>query len=263
MNNALLAFLLSLFAGLSTVVGSIIVIFAKKTSFRLLSFSLGFSGGVMVYISIADLLPESVHSFTSFMNEKQGGIMAVVLVAVGILGAVLIDMLVPDYESTHSMPKREIGGEIQQSKMLRIGIISTIAIMLHNFPEGVVTFMAGYHNIALGISVAVAIAFHNIPEGIAVSIPIYYGTGNRKKAFLYSVLSGLTEPLGAILAYFVLAPFLNDFMMGIIFALISGIMLYISFDELLPASHKYGHHGTAVLGVLAGVCFMAIGLILI
>jgi ZIP family zinc transporter len=114
----------------------------------------------------------------------------------------------------------------------------------------------------LGIAIAVAIAIHNIPEGIAVSIPMFYATGNKIKAFWYSFASGLAEPIGALVGITLLMPFMNDTVFGILFALVAGIMVYISLDELLPSAEKYGLHHLTIGGVIAGMGVMALSLLL-
>lgn len=133
-----------------------------------------------------------------------------------------------------------------------------LAIGLHNFPEGIATFMAGYEDITLGISIAVAIALHNIPEGIAVAMPIYFAIGSKSKAVKYTLLSGIAEPIGALLAFLVLRPFINDFVLGVIFCAVAGIMIYISIEELIPSSRQYGHDRAALVATLAGICLMSL-----
>jgi ZIP family zinc transporter len=143
-----------------------------------------------------------------------------------------------------------------------MGILSALAIAIHNFPEGLATFIGGLQDPALGMSIAAAVAIHNIPEGIAVSVPLYYATGSRKKAFGLSFLSGLSEPVGAIIGFFLLLPFFNDFIFGLLFAVVAGIMVFISLDELLPTAEKYGEHHLAMYGVVAGMAVMATSLVL-
>jgi ZIP family zinc transporter len=143
-----------------------------------------------------------------------------------------------------------------------MGLFSALAIAIHNFPEGLATFMGAINDPKLGISIAVAIAIHNIPEGIAVSVPVFFATGDKKKAFMYSFLSGLSEPVGALIGYFILRSFLNDALFGLVFAGVAGIMVYISLDELLPTAEKYGKHHIAITGLIAGMMVMAISLVL-
>jgi len=265
------AFALTLLAGLSTGVGGAIAFFAKKTNTRLLSIALGFSAGVMVYISFVEILPKSVETLTAEMGSV-GNWIGVLAFFGGILFIALIDKLVPEYENPHEMHKvKEMGGngltkESQKSKrLMRMGLFSAGAIALHNLPEGLATFIAALKDPQLGIAITVAIAIHNIPEGIAVSVPIFYATGSKKKAFIYSLLSGFAEPVGAIIGFlFIYLIFgLNDLVLGIVFAIVAGIMVYISFDELLPAAEEYGEHHFSILGLITGMAVMAFSLLIL
>ena len=148
------------------------------------------------------------------------------------------------------------------SSLMRMGIFTALAIAIHNFPEGLATFAAALSDPTLGVAIAVAIAIHNIPEGVAVSIPIYYATGSRKKAFVYSFLSGLSEPVGALVGYILLRPFFNDLVFGLVFSSVAGIMVFISLDELLPTAREYGEHHLAIYGFIAGMVVMAISLLM-
>jgi len=264
------AFMLTLFAGLSTGVGGAIAFFAKKTNTRLLSIALGFSAGVMVYISFVEILAKSVETLSVEMGSM-GSWVAVLSFFGGILFIALIDKLVPDYENPHEMHKVEEMEEgpikeAQKSKrLMRMGLFSAGAIALHNLPEGLATFIAALKDPQLGIAITVAIAIHNIPEGIAVSVPIFYATGSKKKAFIYSLLSGFAEPVGAIIGflfiYFIFG--FNDTVLGVVFAIVAGIMVYISFDELLPAAEEYGEHHFSILGLISGMAVMAFSLLLL
>lgn len=257
------AMLMSLIAGGATAIGSLMVMFGNKTNTRFLSFALGFSAGIMVYISIACLIPDSIDYLSYELDAVKAGLLSIVFMIVGIAISAVIDTFVPEFENPHSLKKVEDthNNDKNVDSLYRVGIMSAVAIAIHNFPEGIATFMTGYGDISKGMSIAFAVALHNIPEGIAVSVPLYYATGNRKKAFVLSALSGLTEPLGALLAYLVLAPFMSDYLMGAIYAAIAGIMLYISFDELLPASRQYGHEHSSVYGVMTGIAVIAVGLL--
>jgi ZIP family zinc transporter len=265
------AFILTLFAGLSTGAGGAIAFFAKKTNTRLLSVALGFSAGVMVYISFVEILAKSMETLSAEMG-KTGNWVGILSFFGGILFIALIDKLVPDYENPHEMHKVEEMGEdrptkeAQKSKrLMRMGLFSAGAIALHNLPEGLATFIAALKDPQLGIAITVAIAIHNIPEGIAVSVPIFYATGSKKKAFIYSLLSGFAEPVGAIIGflfiYFIFG--FNDTVLGVVFALVAGIMIYISFDELLPAAEEYGEHHYSILGLIAGMAVMAFSLLIL
>lgn len=183
----------------------------------------------------------------------------------GIAVIALIDKFVPSGENPHEARdvKDMKEGKGKDSELLRMGLFSALAIAIHNFPEGLATFASAIQDPTLGISIAVAVAIHNIPEGIAVSVPIYFATGSKKKAFLYSFLSGLSEPIGAILGYLLLMRFFNDAMFGIIFAAVAGIMVYISLDELLPTAEKYGEHHIAIYGLISGMAVMALSILLL
>ncbi|MDD4148441.1 MAG: zinc transporter ZupT [Bacteroidales bacterium] len=261
--NFWLAFGLTLFAGLSTGIGSLIAFFASKTNTKLLSFSLGLSGGVMMYISFVEMLPDAVEKLTE-TYAGYGPWYAITAFFGGMLISLLIDRLVPEKDNPHEMRFVEsMSKEIDKNNLHRMGVFTALAIAIHNFPEGIATFVAAYSDLELGIPIALAVAIHNIPEGIAVAVPIYFATGNRRKAMRLSFLSGLAEPLGALLAFAFIMPFLNDAVLGIIFAVVAGIMVFISFDELLPGAQKYGNHHIPTYGVVIGMAIMAFSLLLL
>jgi ZIP family zinc transporter len=263
--NILVPFLLTLFAGLSTTIGSLIAFFSSRTNRRLLSFSLGLSAGVMIYVSFVELLAQSQTILTDVWGAKSGLWMTAICFFGGILLIGIIDKLVPSFENPHEARALETMQQApsQDSKLMRMGVLTALAIAIHNFPEGIATFVAAMENPTLGVAIAVAIAIHNIPEGIAVSVPVFYATGNRKKAFWYSFLSGVAEPVGAIIAYLFLMQFMSPALMGSVFAAVAGIMVFISLDELLPAAHEYGEHHVAIYGLVAGMGVMAVSLILL
>lgn len=265
-SNVALAFGLTVFAGLATGVGSAIAFFAHRTNTKFLSTALGFSAGVMVYVSFVEIMVKARAALTASMGEISGAWMTAGAFFGGIAVAGLIDKLVPSCENPHEIrgvEDMEQRAEIQKNqKLMRMGIFSALAIAIHNFPEGLATFIAALQEPTLGISIAIAIAIHNIPEGIAVSVPIYHATGSKKKAFTLSFLSGLAEPIGAAVGYFLLRPFLNDCVFGIIFAAVAGIMVFISFDELVPSAEKYGEHHYMIWGLLSGMGVMAVSLLL-
>lgn len=264
------AFLLTLFAGLSTGIGSALAFFTKRTNTKFLSLSLGFSAGVMIYISFVEMLGESFSTLGEIMGERYGSIITVISFFVGILIALIIDRLVPNYENPHE-PRmiEEMEGKCcgrmlhRRRKLMRMGFLTAVVVAIHNLPEGVVTFMSTMQDTSMGVAVAIAIAIHNIPEGIAVSVPIYYATGSKKKAFFYSFLSGLAEPLGAVIACLFLYKFYNDSAVAIISAGVAGIMVFISLDELLPAAREYGEHHLSIYGLVFGMLVMAVSLIII
>lgn len=267
--NILCAFLLTLFAGLATGVGGAIGFFAKRTNKKLLCFSLGLSAGVMIYISFMEMLHDSRLDLGQMLGDSdKGDLLTVGLFFGGMILAALIDRLIPDVENPHELHNvEEMQGQDNQhhhhTKLRRIGIVTAIAIAVHNFPEGIATFMAGYEDLSLGIAIAIAVAIHNIPEGIAVSVPIYHATGSRRKALWYSVASGFAEPLGALITWAILMPFLSPLLLACIMAAVAGIMIYISFDELLPATQFYGHTHLAISGVFTGMAVMALSLLII
>ncbi|WP_413927534.1 zinc transporter ZupT [Clostridioides sp. ES-S-0048-02] len=259
------AFLITLFAGLSTGIGSCIAFFAKKTNTKFLSVSLGFSAGVMIYVSMVEIFPKAQEALTKSMGEKLGSWSTVIAFFAGMAIIAIIDKLIPQEENPHEIKKMENLDEknIQKNKsLLRTGIFTAMAIAIHNFPEGLATFISALDDATIAIPIAIAIAIHNIPEGISVSVPVYYATGDKKKAFYYSFLSGMSEPLGAIIGYVLLRNFLNDTTLGIVFALVGGIMVFISLDELLPSAREYGEHHLSIYGLIAGMVVMAISLLL-
>lgn len=265
MNSVFIAFLLTLIAGLATGIGSFIAFFAKKTNTRFLCLSLGFSAGVMIYVSMIEIFQQANKSLVLALGEKIGSIVNVIAFFCGIFIIAIIDKLVPSEENPHEIKKIEDINEDKINKnksLLRTGVFTAIAITIHNFPEGLATFVSALNDVSLAIPITIAIAIHNIPEGISVSVPIYYATGDKKKAFLYSFLSGMSEPLGAIIGYTLLRNIINDITLGILLSSVAGIMVFISLDELLPTARKYGEHHISIYGLIAGMAVMAISLIM-
>jgi len=263
--SVLFAFVLTLFAGLSTGIGSAIAFFAKSTNTKFLSISLGFSAGVMIYVSFVEILKKANEALTASLGEISGWWVTIASFFGGILLIAIIDKIIPSSENPHEMRSIEDMkrvGNGKNQKLMRMGLFTALAIAIHNFPEGLATFTAALTNPSIGIAIAFAIAIHNIPEGIAVSVPIYYATGNKKKAFIYSFLSGLSEPVGALIGYLILMPFLNEMVFGILFGAVAGIMVFISLDELLPAAREYGEHHLSIYGLIAGMAVMAVSLLL-
>lgn len=266
MENVGLALLFTLFAGLATGVGSLLAFFAKTTNTKFLSFALGLSAGVMIYISMIEIFFKAKESLVlSLGGETEGYIATVIGFFAGMLLIGAIDKFIPTYSNPHEVRKVEDmekpGKALNDPDLMKMGVFTALAIGIHNFPEGIATFISTLQDPSIGFAIAVAVAIHNIPEGIAVSVPIYYATGDRKKAFTLSFLSGLAEPLGAILALLVLMPFINDFVFGITFAMVAGIMVFISLDELLPAAQRYDEAHLSIYGVISGMAIMAISLI--
>lgn len=265
MNNLIFAFALTLLAGLSTGIGSALAFFMKQTNKKFLSAALGFSAGVMIYVSFVEIFPKARISLESIYGEGKGYLYTTIAFFVGIFVIAIIDKLIPSIENPHEIRDvKELNNQNPgDSELMRMGLFSAIAIAIHNFPEGIATFVAAVQNPTLGVSIAIAIAIHNIPEGVAISVPVFYATNSRKKAFKLSFLSGLSEPLGAILGYILLMRFFSDALFGAIFAGVAGIMVYISLDELLPTAQKYGYHHIAIYGLILGMIVMALSLILI
>lgn len=262
--NILFALGLTVFAGLSTGVGSVMALMSKKFNPKFLAGSLGFSAGVMLYVSFVEIFFKAKLSLVSFYGDKMGYLYTVLAFFGGVAIIALIDKLVPSYENPHevkNMGEHKLKHK-DPKKLMRMGLFSALAIAIHNFPEGLATFMGALQDPHLGISIAIAIAIHNIPEGVAVSVPIYYATKSRKKAFFLSFASGLSEPIGAIVGYFLLRNFMSDATFGLVFASVAGIMVYISLDELLPTAEEYGEHHVAIFGLIAGMVVMAGSLVL-
>ena len=296
MKNVWIAFGLTLFAGMATVVGSVIAFTAKRTDYRFLSVATGFSAGVMLYISFVEIFFKGVDALAERFGETGAHWINAGSFFGGMLLIGLVDSLIPAAENPHETrseaetrplhdpmaPKPDFQSLSQSSvgspdfhkhhanhKLLRMGLFTALAIGIHNFPEGLATFLAAIEDPSLGLAIAVAIALHNIPEGISVSVPIFYASGSRKKAFFYSALSGLAEPIGAIIAYAAIRLFLGGNggmipaeVMGILFGGVAGIMVYISLDELLPTSRAYGKGHDSIFGLVAGMLMMALSLLL-
>jgi ZIP family zinc transporter len=227
---------------------------------------LGFSGGVMIYVSLVEIFFKAKSSLVTELGESPGYWVTVISFFGGMALIAVIDKLVPEMGNPHELRKVEDAetpiNNTKRSKLMRLGLFSALAIAIHNFPEGLATFTAVIKDPRLGIAIAVAIAIHNIPEGIAVSVPVYYACGSKRKAFRLSFLSGLAEPVGALIGYLILLPFFNDIIFGILFASVAGIMVFISIDELLPAAREYGKAHLSLYGLISGMIIMAISLIL-
>ena len=256
MDNIVLAFGMTVIAGLCTGIGSLIAFIPKSMNKAFLSVSLGFSAGVMLYVSMIEIFVKAKASLVLELGEKQGAIATVVAFFGGMFLIAIIDKLIPAEENPHEIVH---DGD---SKLMRMGLFTALAIGIHNFPEGLATFVSALQSPEVAIPIVVAIAMHNIPEGIAVSVPVYHATGSKQKAFLYSALSGLSEPLGALIGWLVLMPIMSDLVFGIIFAGVGGIMVFISLDELLPCAREYGKHHHAMYGMMGGMLVMAISLLL-
>ncbi|RAX52690.1 zinc transporter ZupT [Helicobacter sp. 16-1353] len=266
------AFGLTLLAGLSTALGAFLAFFKTKDETRILAFGLGFSGGVMIYLSFVEILPKSIEYFERANENINANTFGVLFFFVGMLIALIIDFFIPKDVNPHELKTQdEVHCElIDKNKYIashkhihRTAVFTAIAITIHNFPEGFATFVSALDNFAFGLSIAIAVAIHNIPEGLAVSLPIYHATGNKKQALKLTFLSGLAEPIGAVVGYFILAPILGDYTLAVGFSLIAGIMVFISIDSLLPNSKLSTKGHESVIGVLFGMGIMALSLILL
>ena len=258
-SNVIFALSLTVMAGLATGVGSVIALFAKTTNTKFLAGSLGFSAGVMIYVSMIEIFQKSRTYISAAAGDKMGYYLAVASFFAGIIFIGLIDYFVPSTEG-------DIGNLSEKDNrsiaLKRMGFMTALAIGIHNFPEGLATFTSALKDPHLGIAIAIAIAIHNIPEGIATSVPIYYSSGSRKKAFLVSFFSGITEPLGAIIGYLILRPFFNDAVFGVLFGVIAGIMIFISIEELLPMAREYEKSKVTIIGTILGMAIIAVSLLL-
>lgn len=269
--NTIVALALATLAGSATILGGFLTFFIKRNSFKLLSFGLSFSAGVMLYVSFMEILPEAKASIQSNTDFSTANIAATSAFFVGIILSAIIDKFFPEHisgEEVENNPKKENfqmcvcnRKHFKNKKDIRkVGIFTAMALTIHNFPEGLSVFISGVENISLGASIAVAIALHNIPEGISVALPIYMAEGNKKKAMIYTSISALAEPLGALCGLFVLKFFMTDFTLGVLLAFTAGIMVYLSIDELLPAAKEYEDSHESVFGVISGMMLMAVSL---
>ena len=277
MNGVLSALLLTLVAGAATGIGGALVLFKKKLSSNFLAGALGVSAGVMIFISLTELFPEAQAEIASIGSLKYGESLVLLAFFAGMGIITLIDFLIPEYENPHeasglSLDARTAAvGVLEQTgnekALHRLGIMSALAIAVHNFPEGIASFIGALNDPQMGAGITFAIAIHNIPEGIAVAIPIYYATKSKGKALLYATLSGLSEVFGALLCLAVTAIFGVEITGGgpvfpLILAAVAGIMIYISLDELLPTAEKYGKHHIAIAGVVGGMAIMGVSLLI-
>lgn len=265
--NILIAFGLTLFAGLATGIGSALAFFTKQTKTKFLSAALGFSAGVMIYVSMIEIFGKARDALMVSLGKTHGAWATAGAFFAGMLLIAAIDKLVPAQKNPHEMRKVEdLHQPIEDTKktnLMRMGVLTALAIAIHNFPEGLATFASAVKDPSLGLPIAIAVAIHNIPEGIAVSIPVFYATGDRKKAFRLSFLSGISEPVGALVGFSVLYYFFNELIFGLLFAAVAGIMVFISLDELLPAAREYGDPHRVIYGVIVGMAVMAVSLLLL
>lgn len=263
--NVPIAFALTVLAGLSTGIGSLLALFIKDEQRRFLNFAMGLAAGVMIYLSFMEMLPHAIAKLSAHHPAHDGhdhshSWAAIIAFFAGMGLVELIDRLLPHYHHHHNIVPAEHPHHPQKDRLLRVGLMTTVGLAIHNFPEGIATFLSAIEDPHLGFTIAIAIALHNIPEGIGVALPIYHATGNRKKAFFYSFLSGLVEPVGALVGYALLLPFLTPFVMGTLMAAVAGIMVYIALDQLLPAAQTSDHPKLSIYGAVTGMLLMAISM---
>lgn len=246
--NVVYSLLISSFAGISTLLGGLVVYFKFKDKNSFIAFALSFSLSVMISLSIFELLPDSFITLSSRFGLLVGIIFTTVMFMVG-------KFLVTKINKKLALLQNK-------DNLYRVGLLSMIALMLHNFPEGIATFMASYNDLSAGISLGIAIMLHNIPEGISISVPIYYATGSKKRGVIYSLISGLAEPLGAILAFIVLKNYINDITIALVLVIVAGIMITISINEMLPEVNSYNKKNISILGMIIGVILVIVNLLL-
>lgn len=244
MTNISMAFLLTTLAGLSTMLGTIPIFIKIKNEGKVIAASLAFAAGVMICVSITDLIPEAIEMLKNYYSGFLTVFLTFVFLMIGMITSCFIDKALPT------------ATVVNHASLYKVGIISMLAIILHNLPEGIATFISTTKDTSLGISLALAIALHNIPEGISISVPIYYSTQSKFKSILYTFISAMSEPLGAIITYLFLYSFINNIVLGLLFAFIAGIMIQISLTELLPTSTDYSYPKITRIWFIIGVIFM-------
>ncbi len=255
-SNFLVAIGVCAAAALSTVLGSLFVIFSREPSPRLLAFGLAFAGGAMVYVSLVEIFWKAEQGFAQLHDPKLAYIYATLAFFAGALLLILIDRSIPNPHAAISSDNSD------QAHIKRVGLLAAFAITAHNLPEGLATFLATLENPVVGIPLAAAIAIHNIPEGVSIAIPVYFATGSKQKALIATVLSALAEPAGALIGYAVLAPFLTPNVFAVVFGMIAGAMVFLALDELLPSAKRYARGHETVYGIVSGMAALAASLIL-
>lgn len=279
MENFWIAFSLTLVAGMATAIGSAIAFFLPRTNYRALAICLAFAAGVMLYVSFVEILPKSLDQISESVNSNRAAWFTAIAFFSGMVFIGLIDRFIPTLQNPHEPRRASDLREIRQARdpadwthtpaarlrLHRMGLFTALAIAIHNFPEGLVTFLTALENPSLGIAIAIAIALHNIPEGVSVSVPIYYATGSRRRAFAYSVLSGVAEPVGALIGFGLIVALvpLSPLVMGVLFAGVAGIMVFISLDELFPTAREYAKGHEAIYGIVTGMAVMALSLLML
>ncbi len=236
--SVLNAFLMSTMAGMSTLLGGIIIFFKiKKVNInKFITFCLSFSIAIMIGISITDLIPTSVFNILYHFRLISALLIILIAFSIGVIIIFIINKLIKN----------------ENNSLYNLGILSMLALIIHNFPEGIATFMGSVTNIKLGLKLSLAIMFHNIPEGISIAVPIYYSTKSKKKALLSTFLSGVAEPIGAIVAYLFLGKYITDEMISIILLLVAGIMITLAIEEMLPKAISYNNNRYIYIGLILG-----------
>ena len=260
-NNWQIPLLMTVLAGLATLIGGFVTFFVNKNNMKVLSLGLGFSAGVMIFVSFTEILTDAKELLSVHFPNSYPWLIFIGFI-VGVVISKIIDTFLPDHVDEDLFDE---SGQTPESHhhIKRAGILTAVAIAIHNFPEGLGTFLVTSQNLTLGISIALAIALHNIPEGIAVALPIYHATGKKRYAMWYSFWTGMTEPLGAVIGIGLLNWFLPESCVGLLMAAVMGIMIYIAFDTLLPLSHEYGDWHYAVTGIMSGIIVIWASLLLI
>lgn len=260
MNQYILPLILTLCAGMSTLFGGFITFFVKRDNLRVLSVGLGFSAGIMIYISLNELMNEAPVIISDFYPFKEAKAIAFAGFILGIIISVLIDFFIPDHIESDFLNTGQYKKHTHH-KIRRAGLITAIAVTLHNFPEGIATFLVSSQDLQLGIPVAAAIAIHNIPEGIAIALPVFHATGKKRLSVLYAFLSGISEPVGGLIGVLLLRTIMPVQTVGIMTAVVAGIMVYLAFDTLLPLAREYGENHHVIIGIVSGMMVMGVSLI--
>ncbi len=261
-NHYIIAFVLTLIAGLATIVGGSFSFFVKRSNLRMLAVGLGFSAGVMIYMALTEILKDS-HEYTQMYFGDKSGLITFIGFFVGISIAALIDYFLPAHFGDEMIDKEPHNISEEDERIKKAGLLTAIAISLHRFPEGLTMFLVASTDLKLGIPLVVAMAIHNLPEGIAIGLPMYHATGKKRYAMLFSAIAGVSGPIGALIGFGLIKIFMPQMAIGILFAIVAGIMVYISLDTLLPTAREYGDNHDVMAGILAGMFFIGVGLLLV
>lgn len=258
LSNFIIAFIFTLIAGLATCIGGLLVTFINYKNYNYISILLGLSSGILIVISLTQLYSSSLNSFLNCKNYSMTHIYSALSFLVGMFICYIINTFIPNRSSSDN----NVNNSITENELYKVGVLSMLAVIIHNFPEGIITFMTTINNPKIGLPIAFAIAMHNIPEGIMISTPIYYSTKSKKKALKYSFLSGISEPMGALCAYLFLYRFINSFVFGVVYGIIAGVMIFITFNNILPMSYKIGDKRCTVFGIILGIQLMLLSKVL-